>query len=631
MANSAEERLKVISRHLMGSTSRNRPVRNLTSASDKFKTESFPQEIKSAVPKKRTDLLKWNGWGYNDSKFTVNEKEIIKFTGKRYAIGEQELPHFTEWVIKKMNIDLKDRYLPRDPPKVFPPPKATQEFLDKLSKCGVAHSIEGMERLVRSHGQTLHDIYHLRVSEHMDRIPDVVVWPDSHTVVERLVKLADEHNVVIIPYGGGTSVSGSVSCPQDEARTVVALDTSQMNKLLWLNVENLTACFEAGIFGQDLERELQARGFTCGHEPDSYEFSSLGGWVATRASGMKKNVYGNIEDLVVQVKMVTPRGTLDRSCLGPRVSAGPDMNHVILGSEGTLGVVTEVVIKIRPLPRCKKYGSIVFPDFESGVKCMREVARQRCQPASIRLMDNEQFQFGQSLRPVSGYWAAILETVKKTLLTKVKGFDLEQVCVATLLFEGEPEDVAVQEKKIYNIASQVGGMAAGETNGERGYTLTFVIAYIRDLALEYGIVAESFETSVPWDNTLMLCRNVKHRIAQECKALGIQYYLISCRVTQTYDAGCCVYFYFGFNWRGLADPVGSYELIEERARDEIVACGGSISHHHGVGKLRRRWYPQTVSQLGVELFSTFKNQLDPKNIFANGNLHTPSKSTHFDK
>ena len=139
--------------------------------------------------------------------------------------------------------------------------------------------------------------------------------------------------------------------------------------------------------------QLNARGLCVGHEPDSLEFSSLGGWVATRASGMKKNIYGNIEDILVRVRMVTARGTVEKSCQVPRMSTGPDIHHFIMGSEGTLGVITEVSLRIRPLPECKVYGSIVFPTFDIGVACVREIAKQRCAPASIRLMDNEQFVF----------------------------------------------------------------------------------------------------------------------------------------------------------------------------------------------------------------------------------------------
>lgn len=283
-------------------------------------------------------------------------------------------------------------------------------------------------------------------------------------------------------------------------------------------------------------------------------------------------------------------------------------------------MITEVIIKVRPLPQCKKYGSIAFPNFESGLQSMREVAKQRCQPASIRLMDNEQFQFGQTLRSVPGYFGLFLEGLKKMYITKIKGFDVNQMCVTTLVFEGDAKDVESQEKRIYDIAEKYGGIPAGETNGERGYMLTFVIAYIRDLALDYDIVAESFETSVAWDRTLSLCQNVKHRLKKECEAAGINRYLISCRVTQTYDVGSCVYFYFAFKWNGVGNPLTTYEHLEQLARDEILASGGSLSHHHGIGKLRSRWFPSQVSKLGVELYQATKRQLDPKNIFANGNI-----------
>ncbi|CAH1996032.1 unnamed protein product [Acanthoscelides obtectus] len=335
---------------------------------------------------------------------------------------------------------------------------------------------------------------------------------------------------------------------------------------------------------------------------------------------MKKNTYGNIEDLVVHVKMVTANGVLEKGCQVPRLSCGPDFNHVILGSEGSLGVVTEVVIKIRPLPQCRKYGSVVFPNFETGVKYMREVAKRRLQPASIRLMDNDQFKFGMILKPEESYFGIILDGIKKFYITKIKGFDVDQMCVMTLLFEGDETDVKLSEKKLYELAKQFGAIPAGETNGERGYMLTFVIAYIRDLGLQYDVVAESFETSVPWDRAVTLVKNVKQVVAQECQRLGITHYIINSRVTQTYDAGCVIYFYLGFNHRDLGDPVDLHNRLETKARDEILASGGSISHHHGVGKLRRKWYPKTVSNVGLSLYLSIKRELDPKNIFATNNL-----------
>lgn len=200
---------------------------------------------------------------------------------------------------------------------------------------------------------------------------------------------------------------------------------------------------------------------------------------------MKKNVYGNIEDIVIRVKMVTAKGILERNISAPRVSCGPDFNQLILGSEGTLGIVTEVVVKVRPLPPVKKYGSLVFPDFESGIRCLREIAKKRCQPASIRLMDNEQFVFGQALKLDTGIFASFVDGLKNFLLTKVKGYDLTKVSVATLLFEGDKEEVDRQEKLIYEIADQYSGLKAGETNGQKGYVSVLFVFYFNFLKFHF--------------------------------------------------------------------------------------------------------------------------------------------------
>ncbi|CAH0564681.1 unnamed protein product [Brassicogethes aeneus] len=579
-----------------------------------------PIHVESAIPKDRQELLKWNGWGYNDSKFVYKNGEVY-FTGKRYAIGERRLPHLIDWVTSRLGVDLDHPVYSQNVPSEdkYPKVNITEDNLKDFEKLNVEISTKGIDRLVRSHGHTLHDIFILRNSI-FERLPDVITFPKCHDDVEKIVNFANERNMVVIPFGGGTAVSGAVECPQNEQRTIISLDTSQMNRILWLDKDNLVACCESGIVGQDLERELAKLGYTTGHEPDSYEFSSLGGWVATRASGMKKNVYGNIEDLLVHVKLVTPKGVLQKNCQAPRISCGPDFNHVVMGSEGSLGVITEVILKVRPLPQCRRYGSIVFPDFESGVKCMREVAKQRCQPASIRLMDNDQFKFGMILKPEESFFTSIIDGVKRLYVTKIRGFDPDKMCVMTLLFEGDDCDVKSHEKKVTSIGMMFGGLPAGATNGERGYMLTFVIAYIRDLGLMYNVVAESFETSVPWDKALNLVRNVKHTVSVECQKRGITHYVINSRVTQTYDAGCVIYFYLGFNHSKISDPVAVHHDIETAARDEIVSCGGSISHHHGVGKLRKKWYPATVSEVGVKLYLATKNELDPKNIFATNNL-----------
>jgi alkyldihydroxyacetonephosphate synthase len=577
----------------------------------------------------RDGQLKWNGWGYKDSYFFVNSKRIVEFTGDRYDISGKTLPYLGTWMEQILGVDTSYR-TPSQKVRSFAGTKESvlnEAFLAELGALSIRYSTDRDLCYHRSHGHTVHDLIALREGS-IERIVDLVVWPKCHDEVVNLVKTAVAHNVCLIPIGGGTSVTNALNCPTNEDRCIVSVDMSQMVKILWTDEATMSGRAEAGIIGQDLERLLNVRGFTLGHEPDSVEFSSLGGWVATRASGMKKNKYGNIEDLIVHVTMVTAKGVLQKGCQVPRISSGPDWHHVILGSEGCLGIVTEVTFKIFPLPAVKRYGSVLFPSFSDGVDCMREVAAQRCAPASIRLVDNEQFVFGQALKPApESYLAALSGTLKKLYVTRWKGFNVDEMCAMTVVFEGSEEEVVQQENRIYSIAKRFKGLPAGEENGRYGYMLTFAIAYLRDFGMEYSVIGESFETSVPWDRVLILCRRVKRLLRDEKEKHDIKYPIYaSARVTQVYDTGVCIYFYFGFNSRGMSDPLHVYDAIERAARDEIIACGGSISHHHGVGKIRKTWYPATVGQVGLSLFRALKRELDPQNTFGAGNLLTEDET-----
>uniref|UniRef100_A0A7N5ZWW6 Alkylglycerone-phosphate synthase n=1 Tax=Anabas testudineus TaxID=64144 RepID=A0A7N5ZWW6_ANATE len=588
----AQQRLRRIAGHLQ------RPVDgDSTIVAAECKAQGGKPDASSegrTVPRRRQEIMKWNGWGYSDSRFLFNKKGQAEFTGKRYRLSGMIIPGLKDWMESTFGASLQHK-IPATPilnSSAVQPPTLNDAFVDELKSTGIPFSHDAEDRVFRAHGHCLHEIFALREGK-FGRVPDMVVWPSCHNDVVKIVELACKHNVCLIPYGGGTSVSSALECPPEETRSIVSLDTSQMNRILWIDEKNLTAHVEAGIVGQDLERLLNESGYCTGHEPDSMEFSSLGGWVATRASGMKKNIYGNIEDLVVHVKMVTPQGVIEKSCQCPRMSTGPDIHHFIMGSEGTLGVVTEVTVKIRPMPEYQKYGSVVFPNFEQGVACLRLLFKNFT---------------GHALKPqVSSIFTSFLDGLKKFYITKFKGFDPNRLCVATLLFEGDREKVLQHEKQVYNIAAKFGGLAAGEDNGQRGYMLTFVIAYLRDLGMDYYVIGESFETSVPWDRMFL-------------EELGISLVKSHTAVTQTYDVGACVYFYFAFNYKGLSDPIHVYDEVEHAAREEILANGGSLSHHHGVGKLRKKWMSQTVSNVGMGMLKSVKDYVDPNNIFGNRNL-----------
>lgn len=255
-------------------------------------------------------------------------------------------------------------------------------------------------------------------------------------------------------------------CDGQEKRTIVSVDMTRMNKIKWVDKKNMMACIEAGIIGKDMEKELSKFGVVCGHEPDSVEFSSLGGWVSTRASGMKKNRYGNIDDIIIGIKIATPIGTFQKSQTSPRVSSGPDIHEFILGHEGNFGIITEVTIKVRPIPQVHIYDSIIFHTFEEGTKFMYEVSQTKVWPASLRVVDNKQFQFGMALKTEEkGKWEEFMNKAKKYFVTEILKFDPNQMCLCTVLFEGDKEEVANQQKILYPIAKKYHGFRAGAENG----------------------------------------------------------------------------------------------------------------------------------------------------------------------
>lgn len=348
------------------------------------------------------------------------------------------------------------------------------EFRSEIETAEIEHSINIEDRYFRCHSQAPRDFYILKHSQYK-RIPDVVIWPKSHREVVTVVKLANKHNVVIIPVGGLSNVTCANNCPENETRTIVSLDLTQMNRMLWLDSTSMIACFEAGIAGMDLERTLQRRGFVMGHEPDSIEFSTLGGWIATRSSGIKQAAYGNIEDIVVSTKFVTSIGVLEKSFIAPRVSMGPELEHVILGSEGTLGVITEVVVRIHHLPKVRRFGSVVFPHFSAGIEFLQECARQNVVPSSLRLLDNVHIKFGLALKTNF----SLIDKLKTMALTKIIGFGEDSFCISTYLVEGEKKLVDQQEESIIKIARRYSGIKAGENFGKVGYMMTFTVGYTR--------------------------------------------------------------------------------------------------------------------------------------------------------
>ena len=576
-----------------------------------------PQSAPSEADAESLDV-----WGFRDTHFDVSENGHVIIRGDRYELSGKELPRFLPWVreVLEVNLNPKEIHAPRYPTSI-PESHLSQELLESLKSFLSPAQIDatGEIRMRHGHGHTQEEMYAIKYTQ-LGRIPDVVVYPESEEQVTKLVEAAKRYDATLVPYGGGTNVTDALRCFPTERRSIVSVDMRRMNRILWIDRQNMLACIQAGAVGRVIMSELRKYGVTMGHEPDSVEFSTLGGWIATNASGMKKNKYGNIEDLVLDVSVATAAGTLERSGCSPRESIGMDLRRLIFGSEGTLGIVTSAVVKIFPLPEVQEYGSVLFPTFEDGFKFMYDLTREATPPASVRLVDNLQFQFGLALKPKSDGVGKLKSRIERFFVTKVKGFEPDKMVACTLVFEGTHDEVQQQQKALYRIAERHGGMKAGGENGRRGYQLTYSIAYIRDFLMNYYIIAESFETSVAWSDALALCNNVKQRLQKEYadrKLPGKPF--VTARVTQVYRTGVCIYFYFGFYYKGIANPHEVYLELENVARDEILKSGGSLSHHHGVGKLRRAFLPRIMSPATLQWKRELKKSLDPANLFGAGN------------
>lgn len=558
-------------------------------------------------------------WGYKDTRFIAQPDRSVKVTGSRYALSGTEMPEFIPFVEEMLGVklDLQD-IKPERSDKPIPPPVANLAFTQALAAHFPAtqYTQEPRERLLRSHGQTTADeVYRVLYGE-LTRVADLVFFPESQEDIVTLIQLAQTHHVCLVPYGGGTSVSCALQLPANETRLITAVDMRRMNKIEWIDRENYRACVQAGITGGDLEALLEKEGFTSGHEPDSVELSTLGGWIATNASGMKKNRYGNIEDIVENVTMVTPQGVIEQTSAMPRLSMGLQPKTLLFGSEGNWGIISRAIIKIHKLPPVKKYGSLVFPTFQQGVEFLYELTRAGVLPASIRLLDNIQFRFGSALKSRPTATEAMMSQIQKFFLLRVKGIDPHELCAATIVMEGTAAEVAYQEKVLYQLAPRHGGISGGSGNGQRGYMLTYAIAYIRDFLADFHIIGETYETTVPWDKIGPVIEAVTTRAFQKHKEYGLPGRpYVSPRITQLYHTGVCIYFTHGFSTKGVEAPDVVFGKIEHSLREAIMAAGGSISHHHGVGKLRKDFVPQTMSPASITLLKELKQAADPQDVF----------------
>ena len=558
-------------------------------------------------------------WGYKDSGFIINEDMSVTFTGNRYPICGKRLPNFIPFVEEILGVRFDTRPKIQEVEKTHvTESRVNKPFLEELRKSfeEKRFTLEHNERVLHSHGQHSTDEVYKVLYNKLEKFTDLVFYIESEEETKKLIDLAKKHNVCLIPYGGGTNVTNALRPPKEESRMVVSVDTRRMNKIETLDEENLMVVVQAGITGKALEDGLNKRGFTVGHEPDSYEFSTVGGWVSTNAAGMKKHKYGNIEDIVQNITMITPAGIVNQKKPLTRSSFGIKAQNILFGSEGNLGIITSATLKIHRLPERSAYESIIFSDWETGVRFMHDLFHSNMVPASARLADNLQIRLGNALKENKEGLSKTLDDFKKYILFNFKGLNPEKFTAAVFKIEGSNSEVQNQMENLKALAKKHKGILAGESTGRSGYLATMVIAYIRELIFTQNILGETMETAVPWSKINQVkgeAFKLINELHKENNLPGKPFF--TSRISKIYHTGVCMYNTIAMSFEGIENPEDVFTRIEHKMRENFIKNGGSISHHHGVGKLRKDFMSDTISEGSIEMVKGVKKTQDPDNIF----------------
>ena len=444
-------------------------------------------------------------------------------------------------------------------------------------------------------GKSTLDLLALRAAKAIPA-PDLVLAPASHAQTVGVLELCSEQRVAVVPFGGGTSVVGGLTPESEGFAGVVALDLRRMNTLLELDQESRLAVFGPGLQGPQAESLLADRGYTIGHFPQSFQYATLGGFAAARSSGQASAGYGRFDELVTGLKVATPAGTL---VLGraPKSAAGPDLRQLILGSEGTLGVITELTLRVVPVPECRVYEGWRLSEFNHGVTTLRSLVQDGPVPTVLRLSDEAETALGLA-RPGE--------------LGQSEGGG----CLAIVGYEGTAEDVTTRRALAAKVLAAAGAIAV-EGAGEDWARDRYRGPYLRDSLLDAGALVETLETVTFWSSLRGLYDAVGTALREQLTAQGTPP-LILCHLSHVYPAGASLYFTIAC--AQLPDPIAQWRAAKAAASDAIVAAGGSITHHHGVGRDHREWLAAEVGELGIAVLHAVKHTLDPVSILNPGIL-----------
>jgi alkyldihydroxyacetonephosphate synthase len=550
--------------------------------------------------------MKWWGWGNEDAEFRPlahpdfwpYAKSVLGIEGDNFSTREWNLA----------SIEL-------------PEARRDERFLAQLHSFLAPTQISdhAKERVVHAYGKGFRDLFRLRRGV-ATGAPDLVVYPQSENEVCLILRAALTRDVVVIPFGGGSNISGCLE-RMESGRMCVSLDMRRLRRVLSVDTRSFTARIEAGPYGPDLEEQLAANGLTLGHFPDSFLHSTLGGWIATRSAGMQSDKYGKIEDMVLALRMVTPQGVLATRTV-PKSSNGIDVNHLCIGSEGTFGVITEATMRVHARPELRQVRGYLFPEFESGLEAMQTCVSQECAPAMVRLNDPDKTALSLAFRPPTSGFSTIAGRVFKSYL-RVRGFAPPRACLMLTAFEGSQAGVARQLRQVQAIYRRYGAVSLGAEAGKSFERTKYDFPHIRDFLLDRDVTTDVSETSTVWSNILPLYRGTMEVLRARIQKSGVCPWA-GCHISHTYQSGASVYFTFGFRQQ-TGHEMEQYLQVKRAAQQSFIDHGATLSHHHAVGTEHLPWLAADISSLGVQTVAAIKRALDPADIMNPGRLR-PSAS-----
>jgi FAD/FMN-containing dehydrogenases len=452
------------------------------------------------------------------------------------------------------------------------------------------------DRIHHTRGKSTPDLLAARDGDFGDA-PDLVVEPADGDEVVGVLRACAAHRVAVVPYGGGTSVVGGLVADRGDLTGIVSLDLRRLDRLVEVDEVSMTATLQVGLLGPQAEAMLAEHGLTLGHYPQSFEFASIGGFAATRSSGQSSSGYGRFDDMVIGLTVATAGGTWQVG-RAPASAAGPDLRQLVLGSEGTFGVITDVTVMVRRIPTERVYETWRWASFADGATAMRTLVQDDVNPTVLRLSDETETAINLSDPSAIG-------------ISDAGG--VQMVCG----YEGTPARVARMRSEVTDVLTGLGGELAGAQGGEAWASGRFSAPYLRDALLDEGVLVETLETATSWSNLSALYDAVKSAVADAAGAQGIDP-LVLCHISHVYRAGASLYFTIAM--READDGAAQWAPIKQAAGDAIRDAGGTITHHHAVGRDHKPWLADEIGAPGVAALRAVKQALDPEGILNPGVL-----------